>query len=183
VEDLANCHTLLCLFGISLLGLSLLWSVALISKISQKQNPNNFFQTKFPIQLALCCSTLGLFAMLIPVTIWSLTPIIYGGNKGLPFAGPDLQTAISSYEIPDWTRLTNYLYTHRTTEKYLLGTDNAQNASPFILSTGDAIMAMSGFTGNDPILTTEEIKQKVEEKEIRFFLIPGEPNNNFQNQT
>jgi len=44
-------------------------------------------------------------------------------------------------------------------------------------------MAMGGFTGNDPILTTEEIKQKVEDKEIRFFLLPGESNNNFQNQT
>jgi len=174
---------LLCPFGISLLGLSLVWLVAIISKISQKQNLKNFSQTKIPTQLAFCCSTLGLFAMLIPVTIWSLTPIIYGGDKGLPFAGPDLQTGISVNEIPDWTRLTDYLSTHRTTEKYLLGTDNAQNASPFILTTGDPIMAMGGFTGNDPILTAEEIKQKVEEKEIRFFLLPGELNNNFQNQT
>jgi len=166
-----------------LLGLSLVWLVAIISKISQKQNLKNFSQTKIPTQLAFCCSTLGLFAMLIPVTIWSLTPIIYGGDKGLPFAGPDLQTGISVNEIPDWTRLTDYLSTHRTTEKYLLGTDNAQNASPFILTTGDPIMAMGGFTGNDPILTAEEIKQKVEEKEIRFFLLPGELNNNFQNQT
>jgi hypothetical protein len=45
-------------------------------------------------------------------------------------------------------------------------------AAPVIVRTGEAVMAMGGFTGGDPILTPETLAARVQKGEVRFFLLP-----------
>ncbi|MCC7078629.1 MAG: glycosyltransferase family 39 protein [Acidimicrobiia bacterium] len=57
---------------------------------------------------------------------------------------------------------------------WLVATAGSHEASPIILATGGLpVMAMGGFSGNDPALTTAELAQYVESGELRFVLVGG----------
>ncbi|AFM41773.1 PMT family glycosyltransferase, 4-amino-4-deoxy-L-arabinose transferase [Desulfosporosinus acidiphilus SJ4] len=71
------------------------------------------------------------------------------------------------------TQLLAYLETHNTGEKYLFATTNAGTAEAYIIQTGKAVMAMGGFSGSDPILTVDKLKQMVANKEVKYFLLSG----------
>lgn len=68
------------------------------------------------------------------------------------------------------TELLAYLTANNTGEKYLFATTNAGTAEAYIIKTGKAVMAMGGFSGSDPILTVDKLKQMVANKEIKYFL-------------
>jgi hypothetical protein len=95
----------------------------------------------------------------------------------LPYAGPELKDARSANEIPEVDRLIQFLETNQGDRKYLLGTVNARTAAPFILLTGEPVMAMGGFTGSDPILTAQELEGMVDNNQVRFFMLPAPPKN------
>jgi 4-amino-4-deoxy-L-arabinose transferase-like glycosyltransferase len=95
-----------------------------------------------------------------------------GGDAGLPFAGPELLTSQRRGTIPDMTRLTTYLESNRNGAKFLAATLNANSAAPIIIQTGEAVMAMGGFSGRDNILTAPELAERVKNNEVRFFLVP-----------
>ena len=46
-------------------------------------------------------------------------------------------------------------------------------AAPFILQTGQPVMAMGGFSGGDPILTPASLAALVAKNDVRYFLISG----------
>jgi len=66
-----------------------------------------------------------------------------------------------------------YLLSQQGSTKYLVATTNANSASPIILATGKAVMALGGFTGSDPILTADELSTLVANGTVRFFLLDG----------
>ncbi|SPF31544.1 putative mannosyltransferase YkcB [Candidatus Desulfosporosinus infrequens] len=68
------------------------------------------------------------------------------------------------------TKLLAYLTANNTGEKYLFATTNAGTAEAYIIKTGKAVMAMGGFSGSDPILTVDKLKQMVANKEVKYFL-------------
>lgn len=110
-------------------------------------------------------------ALLTAPTIWSLTPVINGGDTGLPFAGPELLERPPQPRSPDVSRLVEYLLAHHGSEKYILATPNSQSAAPVILATGQPVMALGGFSGNDNILTIDQLNSLVAGGEIRYFLL------------
>lgn len=114
---------------------------------------------------------IGLSALLVAPTVWSAT-VFLGGDAGLPFAGPELLTSQRRGTIPDMTRLTTYLESNRNGAKFLAATLNANSAAPIIIQTGEAVMAMGGFSGRDNILTAPELAERVKNNEVRFFLVP-----------
>jgi len=114
----------------------------------------------------------GLIALLIAPAVWSLTPVLSQGDAGLPFAGPELLTRRGANTAPQSSPLVEYLLAHRSGEEFLLATLNANSAAPIILATGEPVMAMGGFSGGDQILTADQLAQKVEDGDVRFFLIP-----------
>lgn len=123
--------------------------------------------------------SLGLASLLLAPLAWSLTPIIYGGHSGLPYAGPELhnerEQPMMNDEFLGQASLLEYLQSHRSGERFLLGTLRATDAAPYIISTGEPVMALGGFTGSDPILNEQSLSEKVEQGEIRFFLLPQKP--------
>ncbi|WP_058304402.1 glycosyltransferase family 39 protein [Gorillibacterium timonense] len=70
--------------------------------------------------------------------------------------------------------LINYLTVNNTGEKYLFATTSSQTAAPYIIQTRKAVMAMGGFSGSDPILTVDKLKQMVANGDVKYFLLSGE---------
>jgi 4-amino-4-deoxy-L-arabinose transferase-like glycosyltransferase len=121
---------------------------------------------------------IGLTALLLVPLFWSLTPILYGGDVTLPHASPDLvyyggqRDHLSKYEAA-----AEFLQAQFEDETFLAATENAVVASPLQLLTKQPVMALGGFTGADPILTVDELSQRVADGDVRFFLLEQrEPN-------
>jgi 4-amino-4-deoxy-L-arabinose transferase-like glycosyltransferase len=120
----------------------------------------------------------GLLALLVAPLYWAATPLLYGGNSMLPEASPSLKQSSGmgggshiggSGEVN--TKLLDYVTKNNTGEKYLFGVSRATEASSYIIQTGKAVMAMGGFSGSDRILTVDKLKQMVQNKEIKYFLL------------
>jgi 4-amino-4-deoxy-L-arabinose transferase-like glycosyltransferase len=123
----------------------------------------------------------SLFGLLVMPFYWSLTPLLYGGNSTLPYAGPDLkrpneygQRVFGDREEREvHADLLAYLEKHYNGEKYLAATIRANTAAELMLKTDKAVMAMGGFLGTDPVLTTEQLAKMVRNGEVKYFLISG----------
>jgi 4-amino-4-deoxy-L-arabinose transferase-like glycosyltransferase len=111
-------------------------------------------------------------AILLVPLVWSTTPMWSGGDVILPYAGPDLpnwggeQGVMKGYEP-----LAAFLVAQHRDEDFLAATENAVVAAPLQLLTGQAVMAMGGFTGADPILSVEGLADIKTNERVRFFLI------------
>ncbi|MBL7065461.1 MAG: glycosyltransferase family 39 protein [Anaerolineae bacterium] len=118
----------------------------------------------------------GALALLVPMAVWALIPVWYGGHTGLPYAGPDLLEDPQRGTRTNADRLVDYLLTNQGDETYLAATLNAQAAAPIILATGEPVMALGGFTGGDPILTVDELAEYVADGTVRYFLLSPQGN-------
>ena len=54
---------------------------------------------------------------------------------------------------------------------YLLATFGAQSAARFITSTGEPVLPIGGFDGQDPTPTLTEFKKLIEKGELRYIQI------------
>jgi len=120
---------------------------------------------------------LALAVLLAAPLYWAATPLLYGGNSMLPEAGPSLKQSAGmgsgpmggSSEVD--AKLLDYVTKNNTGETYLFAVSRATEASNYIIQTGKAVMAMGGFSGSDPILTVDKLKQLVANHEIKYFLL------------
>jgi 4-amino-4-deoxy-L-arabinose transferase-like glycosyltransferase len=128
-------------------------------------------------------TVLGVGALLISPAYWSLTPILYGVNESIPSAGPQQDRfgggggrgfGFQSDSTVDKT-LEAYLMKHynRAPGSYLVATTNAMTAAPIILDTNLPVMAMGGFSGSDPAMTTAKLEQLTASGKVKYFLIPS----------
>src|SRR5437868_7111486 len=68
-------------------------------------------------------------------------------------------------------RLIDYLNHHQRNATFLVATPSSMTADGIILATNKPVMAMGGFSGGDPILTTNQLASLVAKGTVRFFLI------------
>lgn len=73
-------------------------------------------------------------------------------------------------------KLLAYVTEHNTGETSLFATTSSQSAAPYIIQTGKSVLALGGFSGSDPILTVDKVKEMVANHEVKFFLIPSGSN-------
>ncbi len=153
------------------IGLGAISSIALVILILPPTHP--------VIRLSQFAFTvIGILALLIAPTVWSFTPLM-SADSGLPFAGPELATRPSRpANLPNENRLIEFLRVNRGGAKFLVATMSAQTASPIILATGEPVMALGGFGGNDQILTPDELAARVAQNEVRFFWLAPPENQN-----
>jgi 4-amino-4-deoxy-L-arabinose transferase-like glycosyltransferase len=150
-----------------ILGLTLMVAIALV--LLRLLNRQRSF-------VASSVVAFGLLTLLIAPAIWTMIPVWHGGHAGLPYAGPDLlQERRDGNEVPDMERLIHFLKSKGDEHSYLLATINARQAAPFILITGEPVMALGGFSGGDRILSVEQLESDVLAGKVRFFLLPFEP--------
>ncbi|MBB5326065.1 4-amino-4-deoxy-L-arabinose transferase-like glycosyltransferase [Anoxybacillus tepidamans] len=123
----------------------------------------------------------GLIGLLIMPFYWSLTPVLYGGNSMIPYAGPDLKPNDQQGDRMMFRMgrgeanesLIQYLEKNYNGETYLVATFRATEAAQIMLKTDKAVMAMGGFLGSDPVLTPEKLEKMVKNGEVKYFLISG----------
>ncbi len=60
-----------------------------------------------------------------------------------------------------------------TTTRWAAATTSATAASPYILASDKAVMAIGGFTGSDPYPTLAQFQQYVRSGQISYFLSGG----------
>ncbi|MBS0244641.1 MAG: hypothetical protein JSS20_20925, partial [Proteobacteria bacterium] len=70
-------------------------------------------------------------------------------------------------------RLVAYLSAHREGEKFLAAVPNAVVASPLILATGQAVLAIGGYLGDDPALSTDALSRLRDEGALRYVVLGG----------
>ena len=157
--------TLTVITGISAVGMALL----LLFQPQASHKPEQ--QHRWNL-LASLLTALGLFGLLAAPAVWAATPLLYGGNANLPHAGPDLKWLPQRSSLPDVSQAASYLLEQRQGETYILAALNAQAAAPYILATGEPVMALGGFGGSDPILELQDLEALVKSGQVRFFLLP-----------
>lgn len=143
----------------------------------------------------------GFVVMLIGPIYWAFTPITYGGNSMIPAAGPTgsnsmfggagmampMGNGAGDTEMPtmggrggmsnrneevDTTTL-NYLKEHNTGETYLFATTDYNQAAPYIIDEKASVITLGGFSGSDPVYTTEELEQLVKSGQVKYFMVGG----------
>ncbi len=67
--------------------------------------------------------------------------------------------------------LIHYLEAHQGTAKFLVAVTSSNEADAIILAANKPVMTLGGFSGSDPILTTNQLAALVKSGTVRFFLI------------
>ncbi|MGD8458173.1 MAG: glycosyltransferase family 39 protein [Anaerolineales bacterium] len=115
-------------------------------------------------------------SMLVSPFTWSLlTTLNSNPNVALPTAGAS-DDQRSSRNTPDFTMdartetILEFLLENINPEYYLLATQNARNAAPYILATSRPVLTFGGFMGSDDIIDLNEFVDMVENGEIQYVL-------------
>ncbi|MDY5911655.1 MAG: glycosyltransferase family 39 protein [Inconstantimicrobium porci] len=67
-----------------------------------------------------------------------------------------------------------YLQQNKGNAKYLLIAQSSNSLANIILQTGENVMALGGFSGNDNIITLDQFKTMVKNGEVRFAMTSGQ---------
>ncbi|MEI6590731.1 MAG: 4-amino-4-deoxy-L-arabinose transferase, partial [Actinomycetes bacterium] len=102
-------------------------------------------------------------------------PGMGGPGSGGPGSGgkPNGGFGGAMFGEQDNTALIEYLQANRGNTKYLVATFGAQTAAPLTTATGDNILPIGGFDGQDPAPTLAQFKEMVSAGELRFVLADG----------
>lgn len=120
-------------------------------------------------------------ALLVLPAAWALSTLFAPGSLTLPSAslprwlgiddgrGPVLSRTYRP--LSDDPRLREFLLSHRGDSRFLIATPTAVLAAPIIVRTGLPVLAAGGYSGTDPILTTEALASMVARGEFRYALV------------
>jgi len=128
-------------------------------------------------------AAIGAVALLVLPMAWALSPVFTSGNLTLPSAslprwlglndgrGPLLSRNFAS--ITDDPKLLEFLITHRGGARYLVAAPTTRLVAPIIIRTGEAVLPVGGFFGDEPILAEEAIAALAARGEMRYVLLAG----------
>lgn len=132
----------------------------------------------------VAAATAGVLTLLIAPTAWGAMTVWNAPGDMLPAAGPSVLGRGpfgGGYNVgpmggdaladPTDPKLVIYLLANRGNAKFLVATSSSGTASPIILSTGEPVMALGGFGGQDRTLTVDDLAELVARGEVRFFLL------------
>ncbi len=134
------------------------------------------------LQFMTTAVSIAILSLLIAPAIWSGIPVVQGRADGLPSGGPAQQGGFGGNggggnnagdNASNNTKLISYLEANQGNAKYLVATASSQSADEIILTTNKPVMALGGFSGGDPILTTSQLATLVKNGTVRYFLLGG----------
>jgi 4-amino-4-deoxy-L-arabinose transferase-like glycosyltransferase len=141
---------------------------------------NIFLKIETNIRIVNTAFAVCFLSLLIIPAAWSLTPIMYGGDPGIPYARPDLKDFKESYSeylhvedryLEESYKLIEFLEKNRGDEEYLVGIDSSlSGGATLIMMTDGDIMCLGGFSGADPVISPEELKELINSGKIRYFI-------------
>lgn len=122
--------------------------------------------------------TLGLAAVLVTPTVWSVYPALTHSVSDLPTAGATTMLGNAAPANQTDAQLISYLEVHQGSATYLVATSSSNAADAIILASGKPVMALGGFTGTDPILTAAAVQTLINTGTVHYFLLNGSGNAN-----
>jgi 4-amino-4-deoxy-L-arabinose transferase-like glycosyltransferase len=122
--------------------------------------------------------SIGILALMLAPTVWAAIPVLTSTQADTLVAGPTQRDGFGgnfaggrdNNANPDPT-LIRYLDANQGSAKFLVATSSSMSADRIILATNKPVMAMGGFGGGDPILTTKQLASLVAKVTVRFFLL------------
>ena len=150
--------------------LALLVSPTVWAGYSVAYNTESSFPTAGPTaqgnNLGGFANALGSFSMGNRMGMGSI-----GGRNGLVEGLLEDFSGFLGGSVQSDPALISYLEAHQGNAKFLVATPNANTADSIIISTNKPVMAMGGFMGSDPILTTSDLQTLIKNGTVRFFLV------------
>jgi 4-amino-4-deoxy-L-arabinose transferase-like glycosyltransferase len=129
----------------------------------------------------LSALSVGVLALMLAPTVWAVTPILLSkqadtlvagppqtGNFGGNFGGGGGNTETANANA----KLISYLEANQGQTKFLVAVPSSQGITDqLIIQTNRPVMSLGGFSGSDPILTTNQLASLVANGTVRFFLL------------
>ena len=138
---------------------------------------------------ARASAAIGLAALFVCPTLWSIAPVLAKGVAMMPTADPtmlgvrrDGAEGFTPFmpggpmeSNPEETRrLVDFLVANRHGESILVAGMASMPIAPIIIESGEPAVSIGGFMGMDKALTKGQFAKLVEDGRLRFFLIgPG----------
>ncbi len=157
---------------------------------SPQRSLRSAYQSSRGTRFLLPALGVGILALMLAPTVWAAIPVIQNTTAQLPVAGPTQSGDFAGSfgrEGADFARggnfgggdenananpaLIRYLEANQGNATYLVATPSSMMADGIILATNKPVMAMGGFGGSDPILTTSQLATLVAKGTVRFFLL------------
>jgi 4-amino-4-deoxy-L-arabinose transferase-like glycosyltransferase len=120
----------------------------------------------------------GILALMLAPTVWAAVPVIQNTTAQLPVAGPSQANSFGGNVAGGRggnagidQALVSYLEANQGNATYLVATPSSMTADGIILATNKPVMALGGFGGSDPILTTDQLAALVSQGTVRYFLL------------
>ena len=120
----------------------------------------------------------GVLALMLAPTVWAAIPVIQNTTAQLPAAGPSQANSFGG-QFGEGRgdngganqALINYLLANQGNATFIVATPSSMTADGIILATNKPVMALGGFGGSDPILTTSQLAALVSKGTVRYFLL------------
>ena len=139
------------------------------------------------VRYLLAALSIGVLALLIAPTVWAAIPVVQNTETQLPQAGPSQGNDFGGFggngrggqgqNASVDPALVRYLEANQGKATFLVATPSSMTADGIILTTNKPVMALGGFSGSDPILTTDQLTTFIANGIVRFFLL-----NSFQSR-
>lgn len=128
-------------------------------------------------------AAIALGLLLVSPTLWTLGSLTNGNAGNWPSAGPQHAQAGGPYFPYADPHFMRYLAAHRGAAPFELATVNTDAAEPVILASGAPVIAMGGFTGDEHILTVDDLAYMVSQGTVSYFLLPASNVTRYQLRT
>jgi 4-amino-4-deoxy-L-arabinose transferase-like glycosyltransferase len=124
------------------------------------------------VRFLLPALSIAILSLMIAPAVWAGIPVLQNVQAQLPVAGPNQQGEFGGNRGASVnTTLVNYLEANQGKATFLVATPSSNTADEIILTTNKPVMALGGFGGSDPILTTSQLASLVKNGTVRFFLL------------
>ncbi|MCS7177810.1 MAG: glycosyltransferase family 39 protein [Anaerolineae bacterium] len=125
-----------------------------------------------------------LAAMLFAPAYWTGMTVAAGADQNLPSAypgarpfrpGPGLRAGVAAQPGVGMTDadLVAYLQANTQDVEYLVAVPSSQTGAPLVLATGRPVLYMGGFSGQDRVVTAEDLQEMVASGRLRYILYGG----------
>lgn len=125
--------------------------------------------------------------MVIP-TYWSIMTVASGSNNSLPTAyegqnqnGQDGFLASPAADGRSRNRvnseLLDFLQANTQDVNYLLAVPSSQQGASYVIETGRPVLYMGGFSGQDEVVSADDLAEMVANGELRYILYSGDRGN------
>jgi 4-amino-4-deoxy-L-arabinose transferase-like glycosyltransferase len=113
----------------------------------------------------------GVVALLLAPLVWTWLPVWNSAPSLFPVGGPLTRDVDSNLTGRDdyYTNALPFLEAKRDDEQFLVATNGALSAARIGLNSGQPVLSLGGFTGQDKAISTAKLAGLVERGEVRFF--------------